>query len=88
MIDYIMNSTAHQKIHYIGHSMGTTGFIVTMNKRPEYAYKIKMANLLSPIVYLKHMKMTAVKFAAQFTNPFKVSNSLNGSVIKVACCLI
>ena len=55
MIDYILNKTGHQKLHYVGHSMGTTGFFVAMDYRPEYQYKVIMANLLSPIAYTENM---------------------------------
>jgi len=55
MIDYILNKTGHQKLHYVGHSMGTTGFFVAMDHRPEYQDKVIMANLLSPIAYTENM---------------------------------
>lgn len=55
MIDKILYTTSHEKIHYIGHSMGNTAFMVTMNERPEYADKIIMANMLAPVAYVEHM---------------------------------
>ena len=51
----ILNISGHDSIHYVGHSMGTTAFMVTMNERPEYADKIIMANLLAPMAYVEHM---------------------------------
>ena len=55
MIDYILATTGHEKLHYVGHSMGTTGFFVAMDHRPEYQDKVIMANLLSPIAYTENM---------------------------------
>jgi lysosomal acid lipase/cholesteryl ester hydrolase len=38
MIDHVLNTTRQEKIHYVGHSMGTTAFMVTMNLRPGTRY--------------------------------------------------
>lgn len=71
MVDKIISATGHQKIHYVGHSMGTTGFMVTMNKRPEYAEKIIMANLLAPVAFVEHMK-SPIKLIAPFVDEIEV----------------
>ena len=49
MIDKIMENTSQEKIFYIGHSMGTTGFMVMANDRPEYQDKIHLASFLAPV---------------------------------------
>ncbi|TRY73442.1 hypothetical protein TCAL_06993 [Tigriopus californicus] len=67
MVDKVISATGHQKIHYVGHSMGTTGFMVTMNKRPEYAEKIMMANLLAPVAFVEHMK-SPIRLIAPFVD--------------------
>ena len=54
MIDLILKETGHEKIHYVGHSMGTTGFMVMMNARPEYGDKVIMANFLAPVAYMEN----------------------------------
>jgi lysosomal acid lipase/cholesteryl ester hydrolase len=33
MIDYTLSVSGQEKIHYVGHSMGTTGFMVMANNR-------------------------------------------------------
>lgn len=71
MIDHIIASTGQSKIHYVGHSMGTTGVMVTMIERPEYQEKIIMANLLAPVAYVEHMT-SPLRFLAPFADSIEV----------------
>ena len=64
-IDAVITETGLPKIHYVGHSMGTTGFMVLMNERPEYEDKIIMANLLAPVAYVANM-VSPIKFVTPF----------------------
>ena len=72
MIDHILNETGQKKLFYIGHSMGTTGFMVMANERPEYQDKIIMASLLAPVAYVNHMK-SPIKYLAPFSKSIEVS---------------
>jgi lysosomal acid lipase/cholesteryl ester hydrolase len=63
-----------EKIHYVGHSMGTTGFMVMMNERPEYADKIIMANFLAPVAYVENMK-SPIRLLAPFTDSIEVCSN-------------
>ena len=74
MIDYVLEKTKQEKIHYVGHSMGTTGFMVTMNYKPEYADKVKMANLLAPVAYVENMQ-SPIRIIAPFTDEIEVGDS-------------
>lgn len=56
MIDYILKTTKEQKLHYIGHSQGTTVYLVMLSEKPEYNNKIKTAHLLGPAAYMGNMK--------------------------------
>ena len=71
MIDYVLQKTGQEKLHYVGHSMGTTGFMVLMNDKPEYADKVKMANLLAPIAYVENMQ-SPIRLIAPFTDELEV----------------
>ena len=75
MIDYVLMKTGQEKLHYVGHSMGTTGFMVLMNARPEYADKVKMANLLAPIAYVEHMQ-SPLRLIAPFTDEIEVGDDM------------
>ncbi|XP_073995470.1 lipase 3-like [Rhodnius prolixus] len=48
-IDTVLQITGYTQVFYIGHSMGTTVFMVMASLRPEYNQKIKAAALLAPI---------------------------------------
>ncbi|CAH1401202.1 unnamed protein product [Nezara viridula] len=51
VIDFILAIRGKEKLFYIGHSLGTTVFLVMASTRPEYNDKIRAAVLLSPIAY-------------------------------------
>lgn len=55
VVDYVLNVTGEQKLHYIGHSMGTTMFYVLMSERPQYKSKILAMYSLAPVAFLLHM---------------------------------
>ncbi|XP_019895615.2 lipase 3 [Musca domestica] len=55
-IDYILSRTNQKKLHYIGFSMGTRIFMITMSTKPKYAEKIKTAQMLGPGVFLCHIR--------------------------------
>jgi len=66
MIDQIISVTEQEKIFYIGHSMGTTGFMVMANDKPAYQDKIHLASFLAPVAYVDHMQ-SPIKYLAPFT---------------------
>lgn len=52
LIDYVLKATGESKLHYVGHSQGTTVFFVMTSMRPEYNDKIKTAHMLAPAVFM------------------------------------
>ena len=56
MLTYTINYTQQQKIFYVGHSMGTTTFLIMANKHPEMQEHIILANLLAPVAYVEHLR--------------------------------
>jgi len=56
MINKVLETTQHDKIFYVGHSMGTTAFMAMVSTNSEMKEKIIMANLLSPVAYVEHMR--------------------------------
>ena len=72
MIDKVIAITGQERIHYIGHSMGTTGFMVMMNLRPEYKDNIIMANLLAPVAYVEHM-VSPIRLLVPFLDSIEVN---------------
>ncbi|XP_075145679.1 lipase 3-like [Haematobia irritans] len=56
MIDYILSVTGESKIHYVGHSQGTTVYFVMMSEHKEYNKKIKSAHMLAPCAFFEYPK--------------------------------
>lgn len=56
MIDYVLQATGVQQVQYVGHSQGTTVYLVMMSEKPAYNDKIKSAHLLGPAAYMGNMK--------------------------------
>ncbi|CAK1586200.1 unnamed protein product [Parnassius mnemosyne] len=54
MIDYALEYTGKDKLHYIGHSQGTTAFFVMCSLRPEYNEKIIAMHAFAPVAYMAH----------------------------------
>lgn len=56
MIDYTLHNTNADKLHYIGHTEGTTAFFVMCSLLPEYNEKIRSMHALSPEAYMSNIK--------------------------------
>lgn len=54
MIDYVLEKTELEQIHYIGHSQGVTSVFVLLSERPEYNEKFKLIHAMTPPIILKH----------------------------------
>ena len=68
MIDFVLEQTSFEKLHYIGHSQGTTSFFVMASMRPEYNEKILLMNALAPVVFMSNLQSPIVRGSAQFLN--------------------
>ncbi|XP_013172127.1 PREDICTED: lipase 3-like [Papilio xuthus] len=56
MINYALAHTGQKKLHYIGHSQGTTVFFVMGSLRPEFNNKIISMHAFGPVAYMAHNK--------------------------------
>uniref|UniRef100_A0AAR5P0H5 AB hydrolase-1 domain-containing protein n=1 Tax=Dendroctonus ponderosae TaxID=77166 RepID=A0AAR5P0H5_DENPD len=63
-IDYILNITGKEKLHFIGHSQGTTTFFVMVAEKPEYNNKINVMVGLAPSVLLSHIREPTIRVIA------------------------
>lgn len=72
MIDYILEKTGQESLFYVGHSQGTTAFMVMASQRPEYGRKVKMMSALAPIAYMSNVPNIFVQILARFENSLKV----------------
>ncbi len=54
IIDYVLNITKKPSLFYVGHSQGTTDFLVLLSTKPKYNQKIKQAHLMAPVAFMDH----------------------------------
>lgn len=72
MIDYITSRTGQRRMHYVGHSQGTTAFFVMCSERPVYNDRIISAHMLAPVAFMGNLKSPFVRSAAAFLNTLDV----------------
>lgn len=71
-IDYVLEQTGQDSLHYVGYSQGTTSFFVMTSLYPEYNKKIKVATLMAPIAYMTNMYSPIIRLAATFDGVLEV----------------
>lgn len=73
MIDYILEKTNQENLHYIGHSQGTTAFFVMASERPKYNKKIRLASLLAPVAFMVNFRAPLLRAYALIFNQVEVN---------------
>ncbi|XP_055375837.1 lipase 1-like [Condylostylus longicornis] len=68
MIDYVIENTGFKKIHYVGHSQGTTAFFVMCILRPGYCDKVITMQALAPVAHMEHTQSPLIKVIAPMTD--------------------
>lgn len=61
VIDYIIQTSKHESLNYIGFSMGCTMLFAAASLHPELAKKIKLMIALAPGVYMSHARSIPIK---------------------------
>ncbi|XP_055372394.1 lipase 3 [Condylostylus longicornis] len=64
VIDFILEKTNQTKVHYVGHSQGSTVCMVLLTEKPEYNDKIATASFLAPVAYLSHLLSPPLRILA------------------------
>lgn len=77
MIDFALKQTGQRRLHWIGHSQGTTGIFVLGSERPEYMNKLISFQALSPVVYWKYTVSPIVRTIAVISRTVEVSDQMN-----------
>jgi lysosomal acid lipase/cholesteryl ester hydrolase len=79
MIDYTLSHTGRSKLHYIGHSMGTTAYLVMISERPSYGSKVISSQLLAPAAYMHNVKSPYVIWLATYFYNMKMALEMMGT---------
>lgn len=77
MIDYALANTGKSRLHYIGHSQGTTSFYVMTTLRPEYNDKIIGMHALAPVAYMANNNNLLLRMIAPFSTVLEVCSTFN-----------
>ncbi|KAG6455069.1 lipase 1 [Manduca sexta] len=78
MIDYALRITGKRRLHYIGHSQGTTVFWTMGSLRPAYNDKIISMQAFAPVAYLTNNQNPAFIALAQHANSIEAVSSVLG----------
>ncbi|KAF2359396.1 AB-hydrolase lipase domain [Trinorchestia longiramus] len=69
VIDYILTTTKFKKLHYVGHSMGTTMFWVLSHEHPQFTQnKVVSMSALGPVAFVSHA-VAPIMLLAPFNRP-------------------
>ena len=68
MINYVLMKTGYKKLHYVGHSQGTTAFFVMCNMYPSMKDKIQTMNAMAPMAFTGNLYSPLVRFLAQHSD--------------------
>lgn len=71
-IDYVLKTTGHKKVSYVGYSLGSAVFFVGANLKPELNDKIEVMINLAPTSTVQRLD-NLFKLIAPLSNPLKVS---------------
>ncbi|XP_053691993.1 lipase 3-like [Sabethes cyaneus] len=63
MVDYVLGQTHRKQLNYIGHSQGSTQFLVLNSLLPQYNAKFASVHLSSPVSFIHHATTPAVFLA-------------------------
>lgn len=78
-IDFVLEKTRKKRLSYVGHSQGTTAFMVAMTTRPKYNEKVSVSYLLAPAAYITPKGLvgflTSTEAGDNLTEFFKRTNT-------------
>jgi len=64
-LNYVLDKTGVDKLFYVGHSMGSTTFMVMNSLDATWADKVELATFFAPIAHVEHM-LSPIRFVAPF----------------------
>ncbi|EDW00622.1 GH20912 [Drosophila grimshawi] len=67
LVEHVLRVTGHQRLHYVGHSQGTTVLLVLLSQQPAFNARFASVALLAPIAYLQHLSSPPLRLLASDT---------------------
>ncbi|XP_045615969.1 gastric triacylglycerol lipase [Procambarus clarkii] len=78
MLDYVLEETGARRLHYLGHSMGTTVFFALMSSQPEYQQRVASMVALAPVATVTNI-VSPIKYLAPLVNELQLVLRLLGN---------
>ncbi|XP_028170213.1 lipase 3-like [Ostrinia nubilalis] len=78
MIDYALAHSGRNRLHYVGHSQGTTSFFVMTSLRPQYNQKIISMHAFAPVAYMANNNSLLLRMLSRYANNIEFALSLIG----------
>ncbi|XP_065074204.1 lipase 1-like [Ochlerotatus camptorhynchus] len=73
LIDFVLDRTGAQRLHYIGFSQGAMTSFVALSSRPEYNEKIVQLHALSPAVYMYRSGSAIIRLLTSLLSPLSIT---------------
>jgi len=64
-LNYVLEHTGKEKLFYIGHSMGSTTYLVMNSLDQSWADRVELATFMAPVAYVDHMA-SPISYIAPF----------------------
>jgi len=95
-LNYVLAKTGREKLFYVGHSMGSTTYLVMNSLNNSWAERVELATFLAPVAYVDHTASPlsylspfawAVDWIAEHLGlgEFALSDFLTNILAKLAC---
>jgi len=65
-LNFVLNHTGAEKLFYVGHSMGSTTYLVMNSLDQSWADRVELATFFAPVAYVDHM-VGPLKYIAPFS---------------------
>lgn len=62
-LEFVLSQTGYEKMFYVGHSMGSTTYMVMNSRNQSWADRVELATFLAPVAYVDHMASPIVYIA-------------------------
>ncbi|GAB0092452.1 Lipase [Sergentomyia squamirostris] len=78
MIDFALRTTRQTKLHYVGHSQGTTTLFIMLSLRADYNDVILSAHALAPVAFMSNLRSPFIRAFSPFVDSLDTITSLLG----------
>lgn len=72
MIDYALARSGQDRLHYVGHSQGSTSFFVMTSLRPQYNQKIISMHAFAPVAFMAHNQSPLLRLLSRYASDIEV----------------